>query len=66
MTADFPFHAGQRFLIDDDLEHVHTVVCHRTAAGLALTTAGGLPVLYLPDTGKFCIPILGRYATRRT
>ena len=77
MTADFPFHDGQRFLIEDEQEHVHTVVCRRvpakpvsggtgeTSSGLALTTAGGLPVLFRPKTGKFRIPVLGRDATRR-
>jgi hypothetical protein len=69
MTTDFPFRAGQRFLIDDDQEHVHTVACHRLPAtegpGLTLTTAGGYPVLYLPETGKFRILIIGRFATRR-
>ena len=32
MSPAFPFHDGQRFLIDDDQEHVHTVVCRRTPA----------------------------------
>ena len=31
----------------------------------SLTTAGGYPVHYLPETGKFRISILGRSATRR-
>jgi hypothetical protein len=74
MPADFPFRDGQRFLIDDDQEHVHTVMCRRKpaeaagsegAAAFALTTAGGYPVIYHPDTGKFRILILGRSATRR-
>lgn len=68
MKSDFPFRDGQRFLIDDDQNHVHTVVCRHTptsADGFTLTTAGGLPVVYLPDTGTFRIPILGCFATRR-
>ena len=77
MATDFPFRDGQRFLIGDDQEHVHTVICRRmpaatwaagtegTPAGLSLTTAGGYPVHYLPETGKFRISILGRSATRR-
>lgn len=68
MPTDLPFHDGQRFTIDDDQFHVHTVICRHTpttAVGFTLTTAGGLPVVYLPDTGKFRIPILGCFATRR-
>ena len=68
MTTEPPFRDGQRFLIDDDQFHVHTVICRHTpaaAAGFTLTTAGGLPVVYLPDTGTFRIPILGCFATRR-
>jgi hypothetical protein len=77
MTPAFPFHDGQRFLIDDDQEHVHTVLCRVTpkkaaagdtpvmGTGLSLATAGGLPVVYRPDTGMFRIPVLGRNAIRR-
>lgn len=78
MTPDFPFRDGQRFLVDDDQFHVHTVICSRkpvaaddprrsegAVTGYTLTTAGGLPVVYLPDTGRFRIPILGCFATRR-
>jgi hypothetical protein len=71
MPPELPFRDGQRFLIDDDQFHVHTVICRLTpatataAAALTLTTAGGFPVLYRPDTGRFRIPILGCSATRR-
>ena len=68
MTTALPFHHGQRFLVDDDQHHVHTVVCRHTSAaeaGFTLTTAGGLPVIYQPDTGRFRIPILGCFATSR-
>jgi hypothetical protein len=76
MSPDFPFCDGLRFLVDDDQFHVHTVVCRRkpaapdggtpgVATGFTLTTAGGLPVVYLPDTGRFRIPILGCFADRR-
>jgi hypothetical protein len=71
MTPALPFRDGQRFTIDDDQHHSHTVVCRHTpatpsaAGGFTRTTAGGLPVVYLPDTGQFRIPILGCLATRR-
>jgi len=77
MTAKFPFRDGQRFMIDDDQFHAHTVICRHTKAKAAargtrrvmasysLTTAGGLPVVFLPNTRTFRIPILGCFATRR-
>lgn len=68
MTTELPFRDGQRFTVDDDQHHVHTVVCRHTPStptGFTLITAGGLPVVYLPDTGRFRIPILGCFATRR-
>jgi hypothetical protein len=68
MTTQLPFRDGQRFTVYDDHDHAHTVVCRHTPTkpdGFTLTTAGGLPVVYLPDTGRFRIPILGCLATCR-